>query len=139
MLWILALGLSRKGGVVWECSESIIAALARKRKIWQKSIFSDDFENKINTTYIQIGKRQLHFIWLNYVLFDLNKPSKYTYTAFMFTFCYILFSVKLTASNVEYCFSICYFNVTNHKMIFRETSYLESPNLDHLHSIEKKH
>ena len=32
---------------------------------------------------IQIGKRQLHFIRLNHVLFDLNKLSKYTaYTIF---------------------------------------------------------
>ena len=44
---------------------------------------------------IQIGKRQLHFIRLNHVLFDLNKLSKNT--AFIFTFTPFS-SVKLTAS-----------------------------------------
>ena len=43
----------------------------------------------------QIDKRQLHFIRLNHVLFDLNKLSKDT--AFMFTFTPFS-SVKLTAS-----------------------------------------
>ena len=45
--------------------------------------------------YIQIGKRQLHFIRLNHALFDLNKLSKYT--AFMFTFTPFSY-VKLTES-----------------------------------------
>ena len=50
---------------------------------------------KNNNNNIQIGKRQLHFIRLDHVLFDLNKLSKDT--AFIFTF--IPFSsVKLTAS-----------------------------------------
>ena len=44
---------------------------------------------------IQIGKRQLYFIWLNHVLLDLNNLSKDT--AFMFTFT-LFSSVKLTAS-----------------------------------------
>ena len=43
----------------------------------------------------QIDKRQLHFIRLNHVLFDLNKLSKDT--AFMFTFTPFS-SVKLTTS-----------------------------------------
>ena len=51
--------------------------------------------NSSNYYNIQIGKRQLHFIWLNHGLFDLNKLSKGT--AFMFPF--IPFSsVKLIAS-----------------------------------------
>ena len=51
--------------------------------------------NNNNNNNIQIRKRQLHFIRLNHVLFDLNKLSNDT--AFMFTF--IPFSsVKLTAS-----------------------------------------
>ena len=57
-----------------------------------------DYLTKINTydiNPIQIGKRQLHFIQLNHVLFDLNKLSKDT--AFMFTFTPFS-SVKLTAS-----------------------------------------
>ena len=44
---------------------------------------------------IQIGKRQLHFIRLNHVLFELNELSKDT--AFMFTFT-LFSSVKPTAS-----------------------------------------
>ena len=44
---------------------------------------------------IQNGKRQLHFISLNHVLFDINKFSKDT--AFMFTFTPFSY-VKQTAS-----------------------------------------
>ena len=44
---------------------------------------------------IQIGKRQLHFVRLNHVLFDLNKLLKDT--TFMFTFTPFSY-VKLTAS-----------------------------------------
>ena len=43
----------------------------------------------------QIGKRQLHFIWLNHIFFELNKLSKDT--AFIFTFTPFS-SVKLTAN-----------------------------------------
>ena len=52
-------------------------------------------DNNNNNNNIQIGKRQLHFIRLNHVLFDLNKLSKDI--AFMFTFTPFS-SVKLTAS-----------------------------------------
>ena len=50
---------------------------------------------KNNNNNIQIGKRQLHFIRLDHVLFDLNKLSKDT--AFIFTFTPFS-SAKLTAS-----------------------------------------
>ena len=50
---------------------------------------------KNNNNNIQIGKRQLHLIRLDHVLFDLNKLSKDT--AFIFTFTPFS-SVKLTAS-----------------------------------------
>ena len=43
----------------------------------------------------QIGKRQLYFIWLNHIFFDLNKLLKDT--AFIFTFTPFS-SVKLTAN-----------------------------------------
>ena len=57
--------------------------------------YNKNNNNINNNNNIQIRKRQLHFIRLNHVLFDLNKLSKDT--AFMFTF--IPFSsVKLTAS-----------------------------------------
>ena len=52
-------------------------------------------KNKFDINPIQIGKRQLHFIRLNHVLFDLNKLSKDT--DFMFTLTPFS-SVKLTAS-----------------------------------------
>ena len=55
--------------------------------------------NNNNNNNIQIGKRQLHFIRLNHVLFDLNKLSKDT--ALMFTFTQFS-SVKLTASKNLY-------------------------------------
>ena len=74
----------------------------------------------------QIGKRQLHFIRLDHVLFNLNKLSKDT--AFMFTFTPFS-SVKLAASNVEYCFSICFFNVKRNKLQY----------LNHFVCIGKKH
>ena len=51
-------------------------------------------DNKYDINPSQIGKRQLHFIRLNNVLFDLNKLSKDT--AFMFTITPFS-SVKLTA------------------------------------------
>ena len=51
-------------------------------------------DNKYDINPSQIGKRQLHFIRLNHVLFDLNKLSKDT--AFMFTITPFS-SVKLTA------------------------------------------
>ena len=51
--------------------------------------------NNNNNNNIQIGKRQLHFIQLKHVLFDLNKLSKDA--AFMFTITPFS-SVKLTAS-----------------------------------------
>ena len=56
-------------------------------------------ENQVNlkkneNDNIQIGKRQLHFIRLNHVLFDLKRLSKDA--AFMFTFTPFS-SVKLTA------------------------------------------
>ena len=50
--------------------------------------------NKYDINPSQIGKRQLHFIRLNHVLFDLSKLSKDT--AFMFTITPFS-SVKLTA------------------------------------------
>ena len=52
-------------------------------------------KNKYDINPIQIGQRQLHFIRLNHVLFDLNKLSKDT--AFIFTFTPFS-SVKLTTS-----------------------------------------
>ena len=52
-------------------------------------------KNKYDINSIQIGKRQLHFIQLNHVLFDLNKLSKDTASMFTFT---PFSSVKLTAS-----------------------------------------
>ena len=54
-----------------------------------------DSNNCNDNSSIEIGKRKLHFIRLNHVLFDLNKLSKDT--AFMFTFTPFS-SVKLTAS-----------------------------------------
>ena len=51
-------------------------------------------DNKYDINPSQIGKRQLHFIRLNHVLFDLSKLSKDT--AFMFTITPFS-SVKLTA------------------------------------------
>ena len=53
-----------------------------------------DSNNCNDNSSIEIGKRKLHFIRLNHVLFDLNKLSKDT--AFMFTFTPFS-SVKLTA------------------------------------------
>ena len=50
---------------------------------------------KNNNNNIQIAKRQLHFIRLDHVLFDLNKLSKDT--AFIFTFTPFS-SAKLTVS-----------------------------------------
>ena len=64
----------------------------------KKEIVNNNNNNN-NNNNIQIGKRQLHFIRLNHVLFDLNKLSKDT--AFMFTFTPFS-SVKLTASKNFY-------------------------------------
>ena len=54
-----------------------------------------DSNNCNDNSSIEIGKRKLHFIRLNHVLFDLNKLSKDTAFMFMFT---PFSSVKLTAS-----------------------------------------
>ena len=54
-----------------------------------------DSNNCNDNSSIEIGKRKLHFIRLNHVLFDLNKLSKDTAFMIMFT---PIFSVKLTAS-----------------------------------------
>ena len=52
-------------------------------------------KNKYDINPIQIGKRKLHFIRLNHVLFALNKLSKDTAFIILFT---PFSSVKLTAS-----------------------------------------
>ena len=57
--------------------------------------FNHNKINKYNINPMQISKRQLHLIWFNHVLFNLNKLSKDT--AFMFTFTPFSY-VKLTAS-----------------------------------------
>ena len=71
------------------------AASAADAGIHKKILGSGYNNNNNNNNNIQIGKKQLHFIRLNHVLFDLNKFSKDT--AFMFTFTPFS-SVKLTAS-----------------------------------------
>ena len=120
----------------------IHSIIARKREIWQESIFSDHFEYKINTTEILsklVKENLILFDLLNYVLFDLNELSKYTAFMFMFT---PFSSVKLTASNVEYCFSFVIYSVilmSQNDIQINKLRCLESQNLDHFHSIGKKY